>query len=80
MKRVKRLLCALMASLITLTASGCALFETEIIPIGEEEAAPYRAMAEDFIQKLFEEDYTACSSLFSEELANIKTRSQLQEE
>ena len=80
MKMLKRILSVLMIALMLLSTSGCALFQTEVIPVSDEEAAPYRMMAEGFIAKLFEEDYVACYNLFGEDLASGWQRSDLQEQ
>jgi len=80
MKMLKRILSVFLIVLMLLCASGCALFQTEVIPVSDEEAAPYRMMAESFIEKLFEEDYVACYNLFGEDLASGWTRSDLQEQ
>ena len=44
----KKLLCALLAlMLMLLPLSGCTLFQNEVEEIGDEEAAPYYALAEN---------------------------------
>lgn len=52
----KKLLCALLAlTLMLLPLSGCTLFQNEVEEIGDEEAAPYYALAENFTNALFHE-------------------------
>lgn len=80
MRILKKVVCALLALLITLSLCACALFENEVVEISYEEAAPYRSMAEDFIDELLEEDYVAAYGMLGENLLNLKTRSDLQNE
>ena len=76
----KKLLCALLAlTLMLLPLSGCTLFQNEVEEIGDEEAAPYYALAENFTNALFHEDYATCYALLAENLQNKMSADSLQE-
>lgn len=75
----KKWICALLAAaLLCLGLSGCALFQTRVEDMPEEEAAPYYALSDQLLQALFNEDYTACTNMFSENLRNTLPASDLQ--
>ena len=79
MKGFRRALCLLLALCMT-ALSGCALFRSETVEIGAEEAAPYLALTQEFLDALFVQDYSACMAMFAENLQNTMDKEELQEQ
>lgn len=78
-KKLKCLMCIVLA-LAMLPLNGCAVFRSETVTIGVEEAAPYLALTEQFLAALFEQDYSGCMAMFAENLTNTMDKAELQEE
>ena len=74
----KRILCLLL-TLLLLPLSGCALFQTTVEDMDEADATPYYTMGEGFLTALFAEDYAGCFALFSEDLQNQLSQTELQD-
>lgn len=79
MRACRRCLCLLLA-LCMAALSGCALFRNETVEIGAEEAAPYLALTQSFLDALFAQDYSACLAMFAENLHNTMDKEELQEQ
>lgn len=79
MKGCRRLLCLLLA-LCMAALSGCAVFKSETVEIGAEEAAPYLALTQRFLDALFVQDYNTCLAMFAENLQNTMDKEELQEQ
>ena len=79
MKRIRKMLCMLLA-LCMAALSGCALFRSETVEIDAEEAAPYLALTQRFLDALFVQDYNTCLAMFAENLTNTMDKAELQEQ
>ncbi len=76
----KRALCTLLAALmLCLPLSGCALFQNKVEDLGEAEAAPYYALTDQFLGRLFAEDYASCYAMLGENLQNTMTLQEMQD-